>query len=411
MSRFRDYDPETDEEAVIRIWKETGWLQEGKEDNFKDFLKGSSRAMVAELKEQAECLVLNWEGNIKYLDEELPFSCISSVTTSRIARKQGMAGKLTALAMAKDAAEGAHVCGLGMFEQGFYDKLGFGTGSYENWLMFDPATLDIEQKPGVPSRLDNDDWEVVHESRLDRKRGHGSTSLFSPIFTKMELNYRKTSFGLGYYDGSDEKLTHHVYINPEKVDKGPYWVRWLSYETKEEFLELMAIIKSLEDQVRLVGIREPQGIQLQDLLNKPFQYRTITRKSDYENKMRTNAYWQMRILDLKKCMNKTKLDGDPVRFNLKLQDPVEDLLDKDAPWNGISGEYVIKLGNPSEAMEGERRSLPTMKATVNAFSRMWLGVQPASGLYLTDDLEAPVDLLKKLDDKLRLPEPHPDWDF
>lgn len=411
MSRFRDYDPEKDEEAVIQIWRETGWLKEGKEDELKSFLKGCSRAMVAELKERAECLVIDWNGDIQYLDEKLPFSCISSVTTSRIARKQGLAGKLTALSMAKDADDGAYVCGLGMFEQGFYNKLGFGTGSYENWLMFDPATLKVQEKPDVPSRLDKDDWEVVHESRLNRKRCHGSTNLSSPTFTKMELNYRDTSFGLGYYDDKGEKLTHHIYVNPENVEKGPYWVRWLSYNTKKEFLELMAILKSLGDQVRLVGIREPQGIQLQDLLKKPFQYRTITRKSDYENKMTATAYWQMRILDLKKCMNKTHLSGETLKFNLELHDPVEDILDDDAPWHGISGHYVIELGSPSEAVEGKRRSLPTMKATVNAFSRMWLGVQPASGLHLTDDLDAPVELLKKLDDKLRLPEPHPDWDF
>ena len=65
---------------------------------------------------------------MRYLDETLPFSCITGVTTSRVARKLGLAGKLTAVAVAHEAADGAAVVGLGMFEQGFYNRLGFGNG-------------------------------------------------------------------------------------------------------------------------------------------------------------------------------------------------------------------------------------------------------------------------------------------
>jgi hypothetical protein len=48
---------------------------------------------------------------------------------------------------------------------------------------------------------------------------------------------------------------------------------------------------------------------------------------------------------------------------------------------------------------------------VGAFTRLWLGVRPASGLAITDDLCAPPALLDQLDRVLRLPEPKPDWDF
>jgi hypothetical protein len=48
---------------------------------------------------------------------------------------------------------------------------------------------------------------------------------------------------------------------------------------------------------------------------------------------------------------------------------------------------------------------------VNAFSRLWLGVRPASGLAVTDDLAGPSALLEQLDRVLLLPEPKPDWDF
>ena len=39
------------------------------------------------------------------------------------------------------------------------------------------------------------------------------------------------------------------------------------------------------------------------------------------------------------------------------------------------------------------------------------GVRPATGLAVTDDLEAPRNLLEALDDAFRLPEPVRDWDF
>ena len=52
-----------------------------------------------------------------------------------------------------------------------------------------------------------------------------------------------------------------------------------------------------------------------------------------------------------------------------------------------------------------------LTASVNAFSRMWLGVRPATALNFTDDLSGPPELLEALDSLLRLPDPQPDWDF
>jgi hypothetical protein len=42
---------------------------------------------------------------------------------------------------------------------------------------------------------------------------------------------------------------------------------------------------------------------------------------------------------------------------------------------------------------------------------MWLGVRPASGLAVTDELAGPPALLEQLDDVLLLPTPRPDWEF
>ncbi|MCK4328265.1 hypothetical protein KAX02_00325 [candidate division WOR-3 bacterium] len=51
-------------------------------------------------------------------------------------------------------------------------------------------------------------------------------------------------------------------------------------------------------------VREPPGIQIQDILTQPSKYRTITKHTDFENNMTSAAYWQVRILNLKGCIVK-----------------------------------------------------------------------------------------------------------
>ncbi len=407
---FRPYEPDKDREAAYRIWRETGWLQKGKEE-VMDLFVGSGRAWVAEMEGAAECLVTTVPGTIRYLQEELPFACVTGVTTSRVARKRGLARRLTARAIAEEAADGAFVVGLGMFEQGYYDQLGFGSGSYERWFAFDPAQLIVSIQARTPRRITADDWEKVHAARLRRVRGHGGCNLSPPTFTRAEMLWSENGFGLGYYDDSGERITHHLWFEAKEVTRGPYQVAWMSYQTPEQFLELMALIKNLEDQVRLVRMREPQGIQLQDLLAYPLTQRLVREKSKFEVGVQAMAYWQMRICDLAGCLAHTHLPGEPVRFNLKLTDPIENFLDSSATWRGVAGEYVVTLGPSSGVEQGVDPQLPTLTASVGAFTRMWLGVRPATGLAVTDQLAGPRELLVRLDRLLRLPEPVPDWEF
>jgi len=195
------------------------------------------------------------------------------------------------------------------------------------------------------------------------------------------------------------------------VDNGPYFVRWMAYRSREEFLELLALLKSLGDQVHSVTMWEPPEIQLQDLLRKPFKARRITKHSPHENRMTASAYWQGRILNLADCMEQTHIPGETVRFNLVLRDPIDRLLGEDSSWRGIGGEYVLFLGPLSEVVPGRDESLPTLTASVGAFTRMWLGVRPATGLSWTDEIAGPPALLTRLDDLLRLPSPQLGWDF
>ncbi|MBI3945763.1 MAG: GNAT family N-acetyltransferase [Armatimonadetes bacterium] len=407
---LRSYDAARDREAVHRIWREVGWVEKGKEERMDRYV-GCGRALVAEVAGAAESLVTSVPGSLRYLDEELPFSAITGVTTSRVARQQGLATRLTALALAADAAEGALVSGLGMFEQGFYDRLGFGTGGYEHWLAVDPADIRVPVRHRVPRRLPREEWRAAHAARLARRRGHGGVNLIPPEVTESEMTAGDDDFGLGYADAPGGELTHGFWCRVKDSESGPYSIEWMAYRTREQLLELLALLHSLGDQVRLIEVREPPGILLQDLIARPLQRRQATEKSRFENKMTALAYWQMRICDLPACLARTGMPCGEVRFNLKLTDPVERLLDTDAPWRGVGGDYLVGLGRISGAERGHDPTLPTLAASVGAFTRLWLGVRPAAGLAATDHLTGPPGLLEALDGALRIPDPHPDWDF
>jgi len=407
---LRRYDKAQDREAAHRIWEEVGWLEDEAKEAM-DILVDASRAMVAEVRSSAECLVLTTPGTMVYLGQDLPFVGLTGVTTSRLARKRGLAKRLTALSLALDVVGGAAVAGLGMFDQGFYDALGFGTGGYEHYFRFDPAHLRAEIPQRMPRRLSKGDWGDVHAARLCRSRQHGEINLTPAAATRTEMLWQKKGFGLGYRDGPDGALTHYIWCEDRGGENGPYAVRWFVYRTPQQFWELMGLLKSLGDQVHWVEMAEPPGIQLQDLLDQPFKQQRITRRSAHPLGSRSAAWWQMRICDLSACLERIQLSQGALTFNLSLQDPIEKYLDEEAPWRGVGGEYVVSLGSSSRVERGREADLHTMTATVNAFTRLWLGVRPASSLAITDDLQAPAGLLDDLDRILRLPQPHVGWDF
>ncbi len=410
---FREYDGAKDREAVHRIWNEIGWIEPDKERQHKalDWTLEASHGSVAILEGEAECAVTSASGVLRYLEEDLSFSAVTAVTTSRVARQQGLAMRLLAQHMAEDAAEGALVSGLGIFDQGFYNKAGYGNGAYGRWVALDPAQLDVPGGFRPPKRLTVDDWEATHAARLNRRRGHGSVCLTEAALTRAEMAWGDKSFGLGYGDGLQGALSHLLWIGTDNVGSGPYQVFWMAYQTVEQFRELMALLASFGDQTKLVRLQEPPGIQVQDLLKRPFRHRELTEKSKFETGIHCAAYWQMRICDLSGCLERTHLPGPDVRFNLNLRDPIEKYLEADAPWHGVDGEYTVMAGPTSTAEPGHRADLPLLETSVNAFTRLWLGIRPATGLAFTDDLKGPPDLLEALDAVFRLSPPETDWGF
>jgi len=406
---IRKVDKKKDIKHLQRIWHEVGWIEPESFKYMDEWIKNSD-GLVAELNKQPECYVTSVQGDFKYQENLLPFSCISGVTTSLIARKQQFAVKTTAQKIAEDTINGSAICGLGMFEQGFYNQLGFGSGTYEYFIHFTPASININTPFRVPERLTKKDLKDIQWSRENRLRKHGSCNL-PKVMTKFEISCSSKRFGLGYKD-KNGKLTHHVWLYGYGTENGPMNVVWMAYQNYAQFLELLALLKSLGDQIMLIRMIEPPEIYIQDFLSKPFYYRELSKNSEYRNQNKSFAFWQIRILDIFQCIKVTELPIKELSFNLKLKDPISTFLDKSSKWQGISGNYIITLGPNSHCKKGNNPNLDTLETTVNGFTRMWAGVLPASSLQLSEQFNANEALFILLDNAFAsLPKPHPDWDF
>ncbi len=406
----RDYDHARDRDDVHRIWREIGWISEDRHEAPMDVFLGCCKGVVAEVEGSVECVAGTMPASFRYLDEELSLSAVMGVTTSRVARKLGLARRLTAEVIARDARDGALLSALGVFDQGFYDQLGYGTGPYVHLVSFDPARLKVRSKFRVPQRLGVDDWEQIHRALLKRARYHGSCNILPPGFTRAELQWSEKDFGLGYRDPDTGELTHFIW-GSAKGENGPYRISFIAFRNRDQFLELTALLRSLGDQVHMIRIKEPPQVQFQDLLDEPFRTRNVTRRSEFETTCTALAYWQLRICDLPGCLERTHIPGGDLRFNLRLADPVESFLPEDSDWRGISGEYAVRLGPESSAEREAAPGLMTLNATVGAFTRLWMGARSASSLCYTNELEGPDELIAALDETLLLPTPNLDWDF
>ncbi len=404
---FRVYNPEIDEDAVVRIWIECGWADWKKDkEGRKAFARwlNCGTADVAILRNTAECLVTTHKGSISMLDTELSFRAVSCVSTGRPMRKMGGSGELTAMTVARAAEEGDAVAGLGIFDQGYYDRLGFGNFPYAVHIHFDPRTLKVPPLKRPPIRITEEDLPRITANTRERRNHHGLVKFPQTDFAGLIIAEEAGSFGLGFED-SEGKLTHHMWIKP-KDSHGPYTVLWMVYRDHNEMLELLSVLKSLADQVNSVILREPWGLQFQDLLSRPFRTMNLTEEGKHESRIEALSFKQARILDMDLTLKALKLPGGSISFNLELTDPISEYLPKDTVWKGLSGSWTIEMGEAeSSAKKGHTKGLPLMNASVNAFTRLIFGVATPTGLSVTDDLSAPEMLLTDLDARLRLPVP------
>jgi predicted acetyltransferase len=404
---IRPFDYQRDLPAVKRIWREVGWVDKDTEQYVDDFF-AVGNTLVGTLDDVAECSVHISEGSMRLQHTDLPLCAVTAVTTSRIARGHAFARRLTARQLRAGAEAGAVVAALGMFDQGFYDQLGFGSGAYDHALTFDPGTLKVAARVPTPQRLSLEDYPRMHAAMLKRNKVNGSVCLSEARLMRAEFGWVEEGFGLGFGEG--DELSHFVYL-AAKGERGPYKVSHLIYQNAQQLRELLGLLKSLEDQVYAVEMIEPPEIQLQVMLERPFRNRALAAKGRFDAQHEAFAWWQLRILDVAACVA-AYVGRDPsVRFQLQLRDPLLPMLDDAARWRGVEGDYVVELGVRSSAVAGTEPGLSTLSCSVNAFSRLLWGVAKASSLAVSDDLTAPDELLTALDDVLNLAPPRPGWDF
>ena len=407
---IRDYDHENDFDALDQIWHDVGWISEERETEGLKNMVQVSDCVVMPIDGRAECAVMSTPGEFRHLSNDLPMAAITAVTTSRVARRLGGAQALTAEMLARQAEAGRCVAVLGMFDQGFYDRVGFGTGAYTSAFTFDPDSLRIDVGFRPPKRLTRDQWRDMHGALARRQRGHGGCVLTPPEVFEAVAKWTEDPFGLGYYDAPGGELSHFIWGECADAN-GPLQIEFIAYETTAQLFELLALIKSLGDQIDAVRLPEPPELQFQDLLTKPLRQRRISEDGGQPYGHDTVAYWQARMLNIEQCIAGTVLDAPQLEFNLSLTDPIAGQLRLPHEWQGAGGDYTVSFGSKSHAERGNNKALPTLTTTVGAFSRIWLGVRSASTLALTDHIQATPELLEQLDRTLALPTPVTTWDL
>ena len=406
---IRGYDPARDFDAVHRIWREVGWIDDS--DGNKAALRRFGQmgdAEVGLIDGEAECFVHRTPGTIHYEDTALPLCAITAVTTSHVGRKQGFASTMTARALRSGAEAGAAVGALGMFEQGFYDRFGFGTGSYDHQLTFDPSSLRVAHVPyRTPVRVTPEDAADVQAAMAGRMKHHGAVVLDPVDLVAAELGWAENGYGLGYRD-RDGRLTH-FFAGELKGEHGPFRINAIAYQTTGQLMELLRLLREPSDQIHSVTMVEPAEVQLQVLIDNPMRERHRSLKSELESGNRGIAWWQLRVLDLHACVAATEWSGAPVEFTLELSDPLAERFVEG--WRGIGGSYTVRVGTDAGVTNGATPGVPSLRCDVSAFTRLWFGVAPASSLAVTDRFDAPQELCGALDRALRLPPVIPGWMF
>ncbi len=98
-------------------------------------------------------------------------------------------------------------------------------------------------------------------------------------------------------------------------------------------------------------------------------------------------------------------------FNLKLSDPINDFLDDKNQFDGCTGDFTISIGEKSTIQKGHEENLPLVKGTINGFTRLWIGVLPASTIGLVEDLSIDKNLVDILEKVFYRPDVRSDWDY
>lgn len=399
----RAYEP-ADHDAVARIWQEIGWISDDKEQvKAVGEMAAQGRTSVALVNGVAESFGAWMPATVTYTSTDLSLCHITAITTSRLGRRRGFASTMTERCLAEGAAEGFAVASLGVFDEGFYDRFGFGTGTPVAMVKFDPASLRVDVPYRTPERLGAEHADEMQAAMANRLAAHGAMTMGSASFYGWDFVMEDRYFALGYRDDSG-RLTHYVAGAPS-AQFDSYEIYFFAYETTDQLLELLRLVADLADQAVAMTIIEPAHVRVQDLIERPRRQNRRSRGGEFQTGLNADSWWQIRIIDLYACVAARSWVGPPVQFNLRLRDPLAESVT--STWDGIGGDYTIVIGEDSTVEAGHTSGLAVLDASVGAFTRMWLGVMPASELTITDDLGGPPDLLAQLDQAFCLPTPKP----
>ena len=361
-------------------------------------------------------LAISMPGTFRYQDRPLPMTAVTGVVTATHARRSRAAAALMVKLLQRAVDSGAVLATLGAFDQGYYNRFGFGNGGTDPMLTIDPAALTPRPAPDLtPVRLTPADAPAMHAARTARHQSHGACTLTPPAFTDGIVSAcGENSLGLGLRAPGGANLAAHFFATRDpQSPETKLRMQWMCADTPQLFLSLLGTLHALADQIEQITLAPPAHVCLQDLIRRPLRgnYRIADPTEEVH-------FWQLRILDLKRAISAVSLPHGtaPLRFNLTIHDPLSTVTD--GAFAPVSGDYTIELGNgpsgtPSQCTPGHHPSLPLLVAGVGAFSRLWAGILPATVLAVTDTLSAPADLLQRLDETWH-PSPSPpvfDWEF
>lgn len=414
---IRPFELGRDLEAVRRIWEETRWIDRGDKGDaaaLRTMLAGSP-AFVAELDGEAECVTIGSPATIRHLRRDIPLGIVAAVATSPRGRRAGLASRATAALVARDAGAGMMVSALGMFEQGFYTRLGFGNGPAELRWSIDPASLAVDARARTPCRITTEHSDEAHSAMGKRALRHGGVRILNPAHTAADMGWTEHPLGLGYRDAAGE-LTHFLW-GEMRDENGPLVITAMAWREPGQLRELLALLRSLGDQAYRIKLLEPAGIHLQDFISRPLRESGTSESRQWRKGAEAEAWWQARINDVPGCLAHTSLPtssslgGPALEFNLRLDDPIGKFLPADAPWRGTGGDYIVHLGAECGAAAGSRKGLPSLNAGIGGFTRLWLGCAEAGVIAASGEIEAPKQLLDDLEATLRLPVPRTGCEF